>query len=147
MGKLPVGGQFEGRLGRIGGYQAGNLAGLWRRGRRRAGRGIDGRERDRQRGRRRGGASGVTEGKYCRGGTCGGTTALAAADAENVAAGPEAGEVGIGRPGGVATGPGNGTCVNVSVLTVGMPAESLTEGSSGASFETQKRPWQRGQLA
>jgi hypothetical protein len=40
-----------------------------------------------------------------------------------------------------------GASVNVRVPADSDAAESLTEGSKGASFETQNRPWQRGQLA
>jgi hypothetical protein len=45
--------------------------------------------------------------------------------------------------GGVATG----ASVNVSVPTAGAATASFNAGSTGASFETQNRPWQRGQLA
>jgi hypothetical protein len=97
------------------------------------------------------GDSGVTDGRYCSGGTCDGAAALAVTvGVGNGLASSDAGKVGAAtsRPGGVATGGvATGTCVNVSVLTVGMPAESLTDGSNGESFETQNRPWQRGQFA
>ena len=91
------------------------------------------------------GASGVTEGKYCRGGTGGGSgcrrrTGGGRRPAAESATAPAAGGAATG---GAATG----ACVNVSALADGDPPESLTDGSSGASFETQKRPWQRGQLA
>jgi len=96
------------------------------------------------------GASGVTDGKYCRGGTCGCAAALAApTDAGGGPDGLELGNAGgPARPGGAATGGmALGTSIKVSALTDGDPTESLTDGSRGASFETQKRPWQRGQLA
>ena len=71
-----------------------------------------------------------------------------ATNAGNVSAGLEMGEVGDGidRTVGVATG-GVATGVCASVLADDKPTESLTAGSSGVSFATQKRPWQRGQLA
>jgi hypothetical protein len=86
------------------------------------------------------GAGGVTDGKYCRGGIPGGTGALTVPEPDE--AGDVARSGGVTR-GGVATG----ASVKISVLADDNPTESLTDGSSGASFETQKRPWQRGQLA
>ncbi len=84
---------------------------------------------------------GVTEGKYCRGETGGGLVGPAGVE-------PDGAGDGSGRPGGTASGGvATGTCVNVSPPGKGNPPESVTDGSSGASFETQNRPWQRGQFA
>jgi len=71
------------------------------------------------------------------------------ADSGGGPAGPERGKVGevAGRPDGATAGAATGACVKVSVPSDGDPPESPGDGSSGASFETQNRPWQRGQLA
>jgi hypothetical protein len=72
------------------------------------------------------------------------------ADAGDGPAKPKLGAAGggTGRLGGTAIGGAAlGRGVNVSVLTGGAATESPADGSSGASLETQKRPWQRGQLA
>jgi hypothetical protein len=89
------------------------------------------------------GAEGVTDGKNGRGGAGGDVAGLERGEL-GVGVGRLAGATGGGPPVG---GLESGTCVNVSVLCGGDPTASLLDGSSGASFDTQNRPWQRGQLA